>query len=611
MLTYTVSRLNITGELCFNTTPIEVIIQCMSSHGFEVQDDLMLEPRYRKKCVDKFNNISPLLVKDLRKAARYVNRTEIFTDVNELIKSMDFLHKAEKIHFSETKQLIENYPIGAITNKTLLSLDCTILYRLVRQKGFVTKPEYTTMDLYNILVTDVYVPTRRIQDFMIDLIGFMDKREILEKFFPVMKNYVNDFKFPMGELYECFLSKTNTSLIDPLGLRFPKTDTESILIAAKKYKIDISESQQPLMEFAILFKYGAKDRSFPVDSTLQERVGKDPLSLNLDQRFNPKLPEEVYGPEDLTKMAIEEGWTTSNQTLTPYQFLLTVYNCDTFFAYSKGPMSGVQPSNDTLLIDIEPVSCQDPANLVLYGSRNAISEIKALTWNELILTFENYREFRNPTSTTGIVILEDYCINKLIILARKPCIDRIVSDRRKRLMTVIESIFVERNQRMKYLNSIKGTLTSNPEWNAGFQGLFEYLYKMSLTMRSLKETDNIPETGGLGHLDHEETQLNVSMAAVSFHLQLDKTNEWVRDTFLNLPLVIYYPRENKFSTSDTSFEGYTIGGRLNIIHSGETTTAISSCLRLSSNWFLSTIYYYQTIFNFPVRFDITRLKHTG
>jgi hypothetical protein len=128
-------------------------------------------------------------------------------------------------------------------------------------------------------------------------------------------------------------------------------------------------------------------------------------------------------------------------------------------------------------------------------------------------------------------------------------------------------------------------------------------------MRSLRETDQIPENGGGGNLDHDTTQENVSLSAVKLETFLQGIDPWVRDTFLSLPLVIYYPRENKFSLSESNYEGHTIGGRLNIVHSGETTNAVSSCLRLSSNWFLSTVYYYQSSFSYPIHFNITTITH--
>jgi len=284
--------------------------------------------------------------------------------------------------------------------------------------------------------------------------------------------------------------------------------------------------------------------------------------------------------------------------------------CETFFAYGKGPMSGIQPLNSELMVELEQISEQDPSNMVLFGSRSNVSALQALSWLELSMTFESYRDFRNPLLPTA-GLFSEHAVNKLVILAKKPCIDQTVADRRKRLLVAVENIRLETHSKMNYLNNIKSTIAESRVLKSELQGLLDQLYRMSLTMRSLKETDTLPDDGSGGPIDSETTQINVTLAAIQLDNVLGKVDSWSRDTFLNLPLVIYYVRENKFSTSETSFEGHTIGGRLNIVHSGENTTAISSCLRLSSNWFLSTVYYYQSIFGFPIHFDISRLKHIG
>jgi hypothetical protein len=387
----------------------------------------------------------------------------------------------------------------------------------------------------------------------------------------------------------------------------PTTEHEGILMAAKYYHIDISDSSVPLVEFAVLFKHGAENRSFPVDSGLQEKIQKDPYALNLKQRFNPSLPECVYRKEDLKLMANEEGW--SDHTENPFEFLKRVYNLPTFFSFNKGPLAGCKPLNSSLVIELENIADQDPLNIVLYGSRSDTSKIQATSWSELIMTFEAYREFRNPLCSSYQTLLDNHAINKLVILAKKPCIDQVIAERRKRLVTTIEKINLEFQSRMNFLNGIKQTLSQHPAYDQNMKEALNRLYKLSLTMRSLRETDQIPENGGGGNLDHDTTQENVSLSAVKLETFLQGIDPWVRDTFLSLPLVIYYPRENKFSLSESNYEGHTIGGRLNIVHSGETTNAVSSCLRLSSNWFLSTVYYYQSSFSYPIHFNITTITH--
>lgn len=606
---FTVKRLNITGSLDEVHTPIEVIKQCMTSHGFEpVWERLedVSDVRYRRKCINKLINTPSLLIKDLRKAARYVNCETVFTDKDLLMESLEFLHQWE------TRDILENIfddnvSIGPITEKNNRSLDCTILYRLCKQRGLTTRPEMTSGDMYRLLRLQANVSTTVLQDFIIDKVQSMTSTELLNRF----SNFIPEsFTFEREELYSHYL--TNRELpSDPFGLFMPTTEHEAIILAASRFKIDISESSVPRLEYALLMKQGPSAKGFPIDSKLQDKIHQDSYSLKLDQRFNPTLPEVVYTRENLKRMALEEGWS-SDDNGNPYEFLLSIFDMPSFFAFGKGPMANVKPCNSYLIIDRDTLDEKNPSDLVLFGKRSEPSSMTAISWSELIQTFENYREFRNVFSNTGDKLLfENFAMNKLVILARKPCIDQTIADRRKRLIAVIEKINLETRSKMKYLNGIKKTLTENPEFREQFKVLLDLLYRLSLSMRSLRDSEPLPENGEGGKLDSETTQMNVSLAAISLNDKVERVEIWVRDVFLNLPLVIYYPRENKFSTSETSFEGHTISGRLSIVHSGENTSAISSCLRLSSNWFLSTVYYYQSFFDYPVYFDITKLTHIG
>lgn len=606
---FSVRRLNITGPLDEYFTPIEVIKQCMTSHGFEPiweRIDDIQDIRYRRKCIQKISSITtPLVIRDMRKAARYVNCQTIFQTEDSLMEAIKHLFQWETIERIDIYEL-RRHGYGPITNENPLSMDCTILYRLCRMRGLRTKPEHTSEDMFRMLCIELTVPTKMIQDILIDTIQTLSSVELINHFYSWIPTTDNLSK---EDLYLKYIHGRVNFPDDPLRLKMPATDHEAILLAGKYYHMDISESTVPMLEFAVLFKHGAETRSFPVDSGLQEKIQIDPYALNLKQRFNPSLPECIYRKEDLKNMANEEGW--KDHTENPYDFLKRVYKLPTFFSFNKGPLAGVKPLNNTLTIELENISEQDPLNIVLYGSREDSSNIQATSWSELIMTFESYREFRNPLCSSYQTLLDSHAVNKLIILAKKPCIDQVIAERRKRLVTTIEKINLEFQTRMNFLNGIKQTLFTNSNYSENMKEAFIRLYKLSLTMRSLKETDQVPENGGGGSLSHEQTQELVSLSAVRLHTFLHETDEWVRDTFLSLPLVIYYPRENKFSLSESNYEGHTIGGRLNIVHSGESTNAISSCLRLSSNWFLSTVYYYQHTFSHPIHFDITKLTHIG
>ena len=67
-------------------------------------------------------------------------------------------------------------------------------------------------------------------------------------------------------------------------------------------------------------------------------------------------------------------------------------------------------------------------------------------------------------------------------------------------------------------------------------------------------------------------------------------------------------RNNIYSTATDVDDGKTIGERLKIVKSG---ISVSSCIRLTSNWFASTIYRYMTLLEIDPKFNIADLRNIG
>ncbi len=78
------------------------------------------------------------------------------------------------------------------------------------------------------------------------------------------------------------------------------------------------------------------------------------------------------------------------------------------------------------------------------------------------------------------------------------------------------------------------------------------------------------------------------------------------ELFKKLPLVKFKMRgdELAFEPSTNENQGITIIDRVNITKAGETTENQYSCIRMSSNLFLSSGYYYSQICSLSVPFDI-------
>ena len=75
----------------------------------------------------------------------------------------------------------------------------------------------------------------------------------------------------------------------------------------------------------------------------------------------------------------------------------------------------------------------------------------------------------------------------------------------------------------------------------------------------------------------------------------------------SLPLFKYSRVDNKFNISADTFDGLSIGERLHILLQGENELRMSSCARMTSNWIVSTAYYYLDIINRRPNFNIINL----
>lgn len=82
----------------------------------------------------------------------------------------------------------------------------------------------------------------------------------------------------------------------------------------------------------------------------------------------------------------------------------------------------------------------------------------------------------------------------------------------------------------------------------------------------------------------------------------------MEETVKNLPLIIYNYLNNRFTQSNSSDEGLTIYDRINIVKEGE-DGSIQSCIRMTSNKFVSSAYYYMRLLSLYVPFHISDVSY--
>ena len=77
---------------------------------------------------------------------------------------------------------------------------------------------------------------------------------------------------------------------------------------------------------------------------------------------------------------------------------------------------------------------------------------------------------------------------------------------------------------------------------------------------------------------------------------------------MNLPLMEYNRYSNSFNCTNLIEEGLTIKERLRIVRGGEDYKDMSSCIRLSSNIFCATSYFYMVLIGFHLPFSIKEVS---
>lgn len=103
-------------------------------------------------------------------------------------------------------------------------------------------------------------------------------------------------------------------------------------------------------------------------------------------------------------------------------------------------------------------------------------------------------------------------------------------------------------------------------------------------------------------IDHRVTQ-----SLIKFENSVKKLGEFGR-FIIRMPLMEYNFESKMFVTVVEANEGLSINDRIRMVKGGE-ETSINSCIRLSSNKFCATAFYYMTMIGFKLPFSISEVSH--
>ena len=612
-----ISRLKIVGEVdCY--TPRVVLEEICLCSGI----------KFEETCIEKtLNKIrkysSQTIAKDyendkesLRIIARYVNPTCKNWKRHTLLKSFLFLQS-----FENESVIYENslFTSGLQTPENTKSLNACVLYKLCRKFSINISHNTSLLQMESSLnlFLQLKSPSTKssVKEKIYDEIRFYSDNTELVNLINIIDKPVNlnlncekkSKKFKKGIYsYEDY-SKCAERLSNISPSYSPKNVLEAIVCAGLFYKIDITCCEDPFSEYALM----KKNPYFPNDKLLLERmreVNLHPDSLlnpYLNLFFNPNLPENMYATRDLISLFSEEICSEENNE-EYYTSLQLAYLTETFIHGRQGIIANVESTF------LERIDEKEYDEILVFGIRNPSAKMRAYTYAELTDTFSNYKRFSDPITNE---IFSDNNIEKLYRLTqkdkRKTESDEMYAARLE-LGEEIERIKIYQNSKNGYVEVFLEKYEALPEeGKEKVENALNNLLKCAMFMRNWDGISDYPLKSEQTNFEADKqivVDANVTSSLITFEESTSLLKEYDLHNFLlNLPLMQYQKEANTFVTSNDESEGLTIRDRIKIVRGGEFET-MNSCIRLTSNKFCATAYYYMILIGFRIPFSISEVS---
>ena len=207
---------------------------------------------------------------------------------------------------------------------------------------------------------------------------------------------------------------------------------------------------------------------------------------------------------------------------------------------------------------------------------------------ELIMTFLMYHEFIDPHDAPNqFSISEIRRLDYLLSNVEQTNVQAAC------LIDVIDSVYSGALRRSHLIESMKQYVEDHPEFAKDF--FYQLLY-IGFKMRGWSGEGEYPlrSIDTSGTIDFDDLQDDI----LEFRVGIGEDHR-----LGDLPIFLY---RNKFEMSSSENHGYSITERVDIVLKNEDNNA---CIRLTSNWFLATSWYYLDMYFGEQPFDITEADY--
>jgi hypothetical protein len=616
--------------------PICVLKEMTEAHGVSVILEDLDHRAYREKVAHYLQHIKPqrlklpLTSKAYRVLAMYINAQEKCWTKTSLELSYRYLSTFQntEVSFEDWAGVdFENLGFGPQTPERPNALNACVLYRLCMDHHIQPPVHSTIYDMYrviwylyygrhafhvnaiNILWDTKTSFAQKIKDWVYG--SFPLQNETLER------SHHRMLKTLVKPLDPIVTSSSLKQRLETLGLPSkvyqkvelhqkriaihlqPKNTLDAILFAAYYFDLDLSQTQDPILEYHHLSCYLDQHTSMkgwaPQDEHFRMCTFLNPPLMLLSRSFHDLFAVEFYTLNALQYMYREWGGLTfPSSTLRMhdalYQHLRWVCLLETVYI-------GIYPeiTNETTPIHWEELK-HIPPNLVLcLGIRH--QHLEAFHIQEWIDHFKYKRAFVHPSKKEEV--LKENVIVRLKHLLQQQKSLALYQD----LLNVIETIeFLNQTSHHQIKTFCRCYAEEKTVVQEGWLSLLRCLLDLGLKMRGW---------------DGESSAYPIEIALVEDNLAVEQRSQEALHGYLEmkidqreiidaLPLFNY--KNHRYEPSRSIKEGYTISDRIHIVTQGNETENTASCIRMSSNWFVSTAYRYLTLLHHPPPFDIHLLR---
>lgn len=336
----------------------------------------------------------------------------------------------------------------------------------------------------------------------------------------------------------------------------PQNSEEAVILAACNFQIDISSSRNAIEDYI-----ARNFKSYP----------------SLASFYNKNIPMWAYQAQTLQQLAYNEGFSAAEIEMYGMPAIFQILSLLATF-HKVGPENISRCTNKVTPFYQEEIKSAE----CLFGYGIYGEDMLAITSQEIAAFFNAELSFRNPFNSKESI--SDHALNKLYLIGDdgiKQAIDKVrlyqrnASDKSRELIGY--------HDKAKAIKTLKQVLYL-AFYMRGWQGPpNEY----PITNTEVKNQANV--------------DLKVSSSLTTVFSLIDDCT-----IIGQLPLLHY--ENGSYITSNSNEKGLTILDRLKIVKHGDQSNNVNSCIRLSSNWLVSSAYFYLSLLSEAPKFNIAELR---